>query len=149
MSSKYVPIVGHMHMPTKPDAMRKPLCSMEMLLDKKVLSSQHPVRRGNASTRRADVPRQLDAHEKLCHVAVRRQGHNCKRRMSMHVEIAQHHVVHVKLRRARRHAGHEVRPEEGRRRGAKQRQRRRGEAGRPGRKRMEKLLDVARTDGFL
>ena len=62
----------------------------------------------------------------------------------MHVEIAQHHVVHVKLRRARRHSGHEVRPEEGRRRGAKQRQRRRGEAGRPGRKRMEKLLDVAR-----
>ena len=69
-ASTHVPIVGHMHMHTKHDAMRKPLCSMEMLLDKKVLSSQHPVRRGNASTRRADVPRQLDAHEKLCHVAV-------------------------------------------------------------------------------
>ena len=44
-ASKYVPIVGHMHMPTK-HAMRKPLCTMEMLLDKKVLTSQHPVRRG-------------------------------------------------------------------------------------------------------
>jgi hypothetical protein len=47
--STHVPIVGHM--PTKHDTMRKPLallCTiiMEMLLVKKVLSSQHPVRRG-------------------------------------------------------------------------------------------------------
>ena len=44
-----MPIV--MHMPTKHDTMRKPLAllctiTMEMLLVKKVLSSQHPVRRG-------------------------------------------------------------------------------------------------------
>ena len=80
--------------------------------------------------------RQLDAHEKLCHVDVRRYTTTAKKAQSMHVDIAQHRVVHVELRRACRHVGNEVRPEEGRRRGAKHRQRRRGEAWPAGRKRM-------------
>ena len=102
-----MPIVGHM--PTKHDTMRKPLAllctiTMEMLLVKKVLSSQHPVRRGKCVDASCRCPTaaigssmRMRSFAMLMYVA---NTTTAKKAQSMHVDIAQHHVVHVELRRA-------------------------------------------------
>ena len=130
-------IVLHKHLHAKHDAMSKQQQQQHnvqpVVVKKGAVLPVHGIALPQTRRRTARPPHGDDeqrvVHEQLCHVELRRQAPTLQK--STQVENVQHEVVHARdLRRARRHVGRERWREAGRGRGAEQRQRRRGEAGR-------------------